>query len=173
VNDPYCGELNRLFGLYRLANLNARYYGVRAEKFEWLNKGSLIATAALSMLALSVILVADPNNYIARDWAAGFAGLAGFISGVAPFFGWTEKIRDLRNLHFAYSQLFGQIEFAITEIKRSGSLSQEHIGLSRMVHEGFMRVEAMDELEPDQKLVDKEDEKVRKAFPSDYIWTNF
>jgi hypothetical protein len=69
--------------------------------------------------------------------------------------------------------LFGQIEFAITEIRRSGSLSAEHIGLSKMVHEGFMRVEAMDELEPDQKLIDREDAKVRKAFPEDYLWTHF
>ena len=36
-----------------------------------------------------------------------------------------------------------------------------------------MRTEAWDELEPDQKLIDKEDVKVRKAFPTDYLWTNF
>jgi len=171
--DPYYDELNRLFQLYRLANLNARYYGIRAEKFEWRNKISLIATAALSMLALSLILAADPPNTTARDLAAAFAGIAAFISGVTPFFGWTEKVRDLRNLHFAYSQLFGQAEFAITEIRRAGTLSPEHVGLARMLHEGYMRVEALDELEPDQALVDREKEKVNKAFPDDYLWTNF
>ena len=171
--DPYYDELNRLFNLYRLANLNARYYGIRAEKFEWRNKASLVATAALSMLALSLILAADQRNILARDWAAVLVGIAAFISGVTPFFGWTEKVRDLRNLHFAYSQLFGQVEFAITEIRRAGKLSQEHIGLARMVHEGYMRVEALDELEPDQALVDQEKEKVNRAFPEDYLWTGF
>src|ERR1700691_1817318 len=97
--DPYYDELNRLFQLYRLANLNARYYGIRAEKFEWRNKISFIATAALSMLALSLILAANPPNTMARNFAAAFAGIAAFISGVTPFFGWTEKVRDLRNLH--------------------------------------------------------------------------
>jgi hypothetical protein len=171
--DPYYDELNRLFQLYRLANLNARYYGIRAEKFEWRNKASLIVTAAFSMLALSLILAADQTNTMARDWAAAFAGIAAFISGVTPFFGWTEKVRALRNLHFAYGQLFGQAEFAITEIRRAGRVSPEHIGLARMVHEGYMRVEALDELEPDQELVDREKEKVSKAFPDDYLWTGF
>jgi hypothetical protein len=171
--DPHYDELNRLFQLYRLANLNARYYGIRAEKFEWRNKGALIATAALSMMALALILAADQSNALARDWAAAFAGIAAFISGVTPFFGWAEKVRDLRNLHFAYSQLFGQAEFAIAEIRRAGSVSPEHVGLARMVHEGYMRVETLDELEPDQALVDKEKEKVNKAFPDDYLWTGF
>jgi hypothetical protein len=170
--DPYYDELNRLFLLYRLANLNARYYGIRAEKFEWRNKCSLIATAALSMLALSLILVAG-DNLVVRIVAAASAGIAAFISGVTPFFGWTDKVRELRNLHFAYSQLFGQIEFAITEVRRAGAISPEHVGLARMVHESFMRVEALDELEPDQALIDREDAKVRKAFPDDYLWTNF
>ncbi len=171
--DPYYEELNRLFNLYRLANLNARYYGIRAEKFEWRNKASLILTAALSMLALSLILVAEPENTLARNWAAAFAGIAAFISGVTPFFGWTEKVRDLRNLHFAYSQIFGQAEFAITEIRRAGAVSPEQVGLARMVHESYMRIETLDELEPDQALVDQEKEKVNKAFPDDYLWTGF
>jgi hypothetical protein len=170
--DPYYDELNRLFNLYRLANLNTRYYGCRAEKFERWSKAALVATAVLSTLALALILGVDPRATLARNFAAAAAGIAAIISGVTPFLGLTEKIRELRNLHFAYSQLFGQIEFAITEIKRAGIVSGEHVGLSRMVHEGFMRVEAMDELEPDQKLIDKEDAKVRKALPEDYLWTH-
>ena len=171
--DPYYDELNRLFNLYRIANLNVRYYGCRAERFERWSKVTLVVPAILSTLALALILGVDPKETWARTIAAIAAGMAAIISGTTPFFGLTEKIRDLRNLRFAYSQLFGQIEFAITEIKRAGVLSPEHIGLARMVHESFMRVEALDELEPDQKLIDKEDAKVRAAFPPDYLWTNF
>jgi hypothetical protein len=168
--DPYYEELNRLFNLYRLANLNARYYGCRAEQFERKSKGALVIAALFSALALALLLGAD------GDWvkplSAVLAGIVAVITGVTPFLGWTEKVRDVRNLRFAYSQLFGQIEFAITEIKRAGTLSPEHIGMARMVHEGFMRVEAMDELEPDQELINKEDAKVRAAFPPDYLWTH-
>jgi hypothetical protein len=107
-----------------------------------------------------------------KPFAAALSGIAAVIAGVTPFFGWAQRIRDLRSFRFAYSQLFGQIEFAITAIKRAGTLTGEHIGLARMVHEGFMRVEAMDELEPDQKLFDVEDAKVKKAIPEDYLWTH-
>jgi hypothetical protein len=51
-------------------------------------------------------------------------------------------------------------------------LKEEHIGMSKMVHESFRGVEAMDELEPDQKLINREDKKVRKAIPDDYLWTH-
>jgi hypothetical protein len=170
--DPYYEELNRLFNLYRIANLNTRYYGIRAERFEWWNKSFLIVTATLSTLALAVILAADPKSANARIFAATCTGIAALVSGVTPFLGLTEKVRELRNLRFAYGQLFGQIEFAITEIKRVGILSGEQIGLARMVHEGFMRIETMDELEPDQKLIDREDAKVRQQFPPDYLWTH-
>jgi hypothetical protein len=168
--DPYYDELNRLFNLYRLANLNARYYGCRAEQFERKSTWTTILSALVSALALAVLLGVE------RPWvkpfAAALSGIAAVITGVTPFFGWAERIRDLRSLRFAYSQLFGQIEFAITDIKRAGTLTAEHIGLARMVHEGFMRVEAMDELEPDQKLLDVEDAKVKKAIPEDYLWTH-
>lgn len=170
VSDPYYEELNRLFNLYRLANLNTRYYGCRAERFERLSKMGTMVVAVLSASALALLLGVD-QPWV-KPLAAALSGLAAVITGVTPFLGWPEKIRDMRSLRFAYSQLFGQIEFAITEIKRAGALSREHVGLSRMVHEGFMRVEAMDELKPDQKLINREDAKVRKAFPDDYLWTH-
>jgi hypothetical protein len=169
--DPYYEELNRLFNLYRIANLNTRYYGCRAEKFEMRSKSANLAVALLSAVALGILLGVD------ADWvkptAAILSGLAAIVVSVTPIFGWAEKIRELRSLRFAYSQLFGQIEFAITEIKRAGILLPEHIGLARMSHEAFMRIEASDEMEPDQNLIDKEDAKVRKAFPEDYLWTHF
>jgi hypothetical protein len=174
--DPYYDELKRLFDLYRLASLNLRYYGCRAEKYEWLSKVSLGASAAFSGVALTLLLIMDPSAQDAgkiRVGAAILAGIATLVSGITPYTGWTEKVRDLRSLRFAYSQLFGQLEFAITEIRRAGSLSPEHVGLARMVHEAYTRIESLDEQDPDQKLIDREDAKVRKAFPEDYLWTHF
>jgi hypothetical protein len=169
--DPCYDELNRLFQLYRLANLNARYYGRRAESFEFWSRLAAVVVALFSAGALALILGVDEKW--AKNTAATLAGLSAIITGVTPFLGWSEKIRDLRSLRFAYSQLFGQIEFIITEIKRAGSVSPEHIGFARMVHESYTRIEALDELDPKQKLIDEEDAKVRKAFPDNYLWTNF
>ena len=169
--DPYYDELKRLFDLYRIANLNARYYGCRAEQFERYVKGANISAALLSALALSFLLAFE--GVWAKSFAAAFSGIAAVVTGVIPYFGWTEKIRDLRSLRFAYSQLFGQLEFAIAEIKRAGTLTDEHIGLARMVHEAFMRVESQDELEPDEELMKREESKVREALPPDYLETHF
>jgi hypothetical protein len=105
--------------------------------------------------------------------AAVLSGISAVITGVTPFSGWSEKIRDLRSLRFAYSQLFGQIELVITEIRRAGTLSAEQLGFAKMVHEAYTRIEALDELEPDQALMAREDAKVRKAFPETYLWEHF
>lgn len=169
--DRYHQELVRLFDLYRLANLNARYYGRRAEKFESYNKWSMVIAALLSAAALGFLLGAE-GEWV-KVLAAILSGLTAVISGVTPFFGWTEKVRDLRSLRFAYSQLFGQIESVIGEIRRAGHVSPEHIGMAKIAYDAYSRIEALDELEPDQSLIDEEDEKVRKAFPEDYVWTHF
>lgn len=170
-SQQYYEELNRLFLLYRLANLNTRYYGRRAEKFESQKKWVDISVAFLSTVALTVVLAVEGT--IGKIIAASLSGIAAIISGVTPFLGITDKIRDLRGLRFAYSQLFGQIEFVITEIRRAGQVSEQHIGLSRMVLEAYTRIEALDEMDPDKALIDEEDAKVRAAFPDDYLWTNF
>ena len=169
--DRYLQELTRLFDLYRLANLNTRHYGRRAEKFEFLNKMAMVTAALFSTAALAILLGVQGDSV--KQWAAVLSGLTAVISGVTPFFGWIEKVRDLRNLRFAYSQLFGQIESVIGEIRRAGHLSPEHIGMAKIAYDAYSRIEALDEFEPDQKLVNEEDEKVRKAFPPYFIWTHF
>jgi hypothetical protein len=40
------------------------------------------------------------------------------------------------------------------------------------VQEAYRQMHALDELEPDQDLINREDKKVREAYPENYIWTN-
>lgn len=172
-DDPaYEEELRRLFNLYRLANLNARYYGKRAENFERWNRAALITMGGLSAAAFITILV-SPTSRIATVAVAVLTGVAGAISGILPFLGWSEKIRDLRNQHFAYTQLFAQVELLITEIRRANKISAESLGAAKLVHDAYSRVEAGDELEPNQSTLDGERKKVDLAIPPDYLWTHF
>jgi len=173
VADAYLEELTRLFNIYRISNLNMRYYGIRASDYEARSRWIAIGTAILSATALAILLSDVAFLPWAKRAAIASAAAATILTSVAPFLGWTEKARDLRNLHFSYGQVFGQIEFAISEIRRANRLTEEHVGLARMAHEAFMRTEAWDELEPDQRLIDIEDKKVREAFPDNYLWTNF
>lgn len=175
IHDREHEELNRLFNLYRLCNLNVRYYGCRAEKYERRSWRLDMGSGATSALALGVLLLVDwsPEAAVyARRIAAGLAGLAALLTAIAPLTGWAAKAKRFCNLHSLYSQLFGQVESVITWIRRDG-LSAESIGASKQVHEAYRQMHALDELEPDQELIDREDLKVRQAFPDTYIWENF
>lgn len=168
--DKTHAELIRLFRIYRHSNLNIRYYGCRAEKFERYIKWVNICAALLSATALSYLL----GNFPGAKYVAAIAtGLVSVAMAVAPLAGWTEKARECRSLHFSYMQLFAQVELVMAEIRRSEAITEEQTGAAKMVHEAFMRLDAIDEPEPDQVLIDCENKKVLDAFPSDYIWTNF
>ena len=172
-NDPWHEELNRLFYLYRLSNLNTRYYGRRAAWYESLARWALVAVAAISAVALTVILSTDPKNPNPRIWATVGSGIATVVLAVIPSFGWSERARELRSLHFAYGQLFGQIESVITKLRRAGHLTDESLGMSQVVQDMYLQLHALDEADPKEKIVDEEDKKVREAFPDDYVWTRF
>lgn len=171
--DRCHAELNRLFYLYRLANLNARYYGRRAAWFEGCLRYSLVLVAAISALALALVLGVDPKEQWARNTAALGSGLATVLMSVIPALGWSGRATELRNLHFGYSQLFTQVESVITEIRRSDHLTDEQVGMSRMVHDFYLRLHALDELNSKQKIINQEAANVREAFPENYIWDRF
>jgi hypothetical protein len=164
-------ELNRLFHVYRLCNLNVRYYGCRAEKFCNKSRYLNIGVALLSAGALAILL--GSSSDCARFAAAAAAGLAAVGAAIAPLLGWSEKAGECQNLRFSYAQLFNLAELVIAEIRRGGEATEEQIGAARIVHEAYMRIDALDELEPDQEMIDKENAKVLKAYPDDYIWTHF
>lgn len=144
--------------------------------YEKCQSSALILAAVFSAFALALILAVDPSNSkstIIRWVAVGASSLGTVLLAVLPTLGLSEKIRDLRALHFAYSQLFVQVEAVIVEIRRSDDLTQELMGMSRVVHETYLRLHALDELDPDTKLIDEETAKVDKAFPINYIWERF
>jgi hypothetical protein len=60
----------------------------------------------------------------------------------------------------------------LAEIRRSSEVTEQQIGADRCLHDAFGRIEVLDEPNPDRKLIDKLDAKLREAFPEDYIWTN-
>src|SRR3982750_1764096 len=164
--DSELEELNRLFNLFRLANLNLRYYGCRGERYEryaW--RLDMVATIT-SAIALFVLLISEVS-YI-RFIGAGLAGIAAICTAVAPVTGWPAKAKRFSILHALYSHLFAQVESVMTQVRRDG-LTPEILGASKQVHESYRQLHAMDEMEPDQDLIDREDKKVREAFPPEYL----
>jgi hypothetical protein len=163
-------ELNRLYNIFCTTNLNVRYYGSRAESFESRERRLQIAVAALSAAALVILLATGAEP--ARWFCAGLAGMATVLATIDPFLGWKEKAREMHFLHRAHGQLCTQIEATMTKIRRSGEITDELTGASKMVHDTFERLQALDEAHPDASLINRLDQQVRSAFPPDYIWTN-
>jgi hypothetical protein len=168
--DKAQAELTRLFNLYRLAELNRRYYGRQASHFERLQTRFLVASAILAAIALGLLLLTDATW--ARFTAAGLAGLSAIVTTVVQYFKWDEQARRFYFLHHSYGHLFAQIEAVMSEIRRADELTEQHIGESKLLHDAYGRIEVLDELDPDRRLIDELDAEVRKAFPEDYIWTN-
>jgi hypothetical protein len=168
--DKTYDELTRLFNLYRLSELNRRYYGRRAEHFERLQTGSLVLAAVLSAAALGILLgIGDPRT---RFWAAALAGLSAVVTTAVQYLKWDDKARRFYFLHHSYGHLFAEIEVVLAEVRRSGEITEQQLGAAKTLHDAFGRVEVLDETYPDRKLIDKLDAEVRAAIPDDYIWNN-
>jgi hypothetical protein len=163
-------ELTRLFNLYRLAEINRRYYGRRAEHFQRLQTSALVLAAILSAVALGILLGID--NPAVRYWAAALAGLSAVVTTAVQYLKWDERARQFYFLHQSYGHLFAEIEVILSEIRRSEEITEQQVGASKALHGAFGRIEVLDELFPDRKLIDALDAEVRAAFPEDYIWTN-
>ena len=97
-------ELTRLFNLYRLSELNRRYYGNRGAHFERLQSGFLVASAVLSAIALGLLLAVSGD--VVRYFAAGFAGISAVLTTVTQYFKWDEQARRFYFLHHSYGHLF-------------------------------------------------------------------
>jgi hypothetical protein len=69
---------------------------------------------------------------LGRPVAEGLAGVAAISASLSPLFGWTAKVRTFSNMHFAYGQLFGQIELVVSQIRREG-LKEEAVGASKLL----------------------------------------
>jgi len=163
-------ELTRLFNLYRLSELNRRYYGHRGAYYESLQSIFLVAAAVLSAIALGLLLAVSGETI--RYVAAGLAGLSAVLTTVTQYFKWDEQARRFYFLHHSYGHLFSESEALMSDVKRSHEITEQQIGASKSIQDAFGRVEVLDELNPDRKLIDRLDAQVREAFPDDYIWTS-
>jgi hypothetical protein len=172
--NPEHEELNRLMQLYRLASLNQRYYGCRAEKYERRVKCLEIAGGTAAALALGVLMLFSGSSApVMAWWCVGIlTGVAALCTAILPLTQWSAKAKQFSQLHGSYGHAFSDIGSVISNVRRNGC-SAECIGASKLVHEGMRRLHSLDELQPDQKLVDQETVKVNEAFPNDYVWTNF
>ena len=168
--DKTDDELTRLFNLYRTAELNKRYYGCRAARYERFQTRALVSSAVLSAIALGVLLGTERPSL--RVAAGIFAGTSGVVTAAIQYLGWDDKARRFYFLHHAYGHLFAEIEVVLAEIRRAGEITEQQLGSAKTLHDAFGRLEVLDETLPDRELSERLEKEVRVAFPEDYIWTH-
>lgn len=141
TEDPLYQEMNRLFHIFRLSQLNVRYYGWRTEYYAkrswWLN----VVAGTSAAIALALVLVFEGRE--ARLAAGILAGIAAVLTAMAPLLGWEAQAKRFANLHFGYGILAGLIESEMVAIRRLDQATPEHIGASKILREEFLRFEAM------------------------------
>jgi hypothetical protein len=118
ISDQASDEITRLFNFYRIARLNVRYYGHRAESLAQRQRYALVVIAVLSALALSILLAEPPQSL--KIIAMVSASIAAVSAAVLPTMGWSENMRDLHFLYVSYGILFGQIESLIGRSSNGG-----------------------------------------------------
>jgi len=106
-STAYVEETARLFYVFRVTQLNLRYYGVRANK---LSRQVTIAQALAAFLSASALALLSIPGKDLRFFAGVCAALAGLIAGTLPSFGWSEKSRELFALHVAHSSCSGKFK---------------------------------------------------------------
>jgi len=167
-------ELIRLFDIYKIANLNIRYYGRRAAQYETWDRVLSIVAGFCAFMAVIVLTIPLDEKYLSplRITAAVLAGVATLLTGLSPLLGWATQAKKLYGIHTLYEQLFADIALVITDIRRNG-LSEASKGAYNLVYQSYLRAQSLDELDPDQDLIKVENEKVKQALPPEYLWTHF
>jgi hypothetical protein len=141
VDKTYEAE-TRLFGLYRLIELNRRYYGSRAAHFERLHNSILVGGAIVSGVALGMVLLGDSLNM--RMAAGVLACISAVVTTTLHYLKWDEKARQFYFLYDSFGQLFGEIEVVLFDVRRSHEISEQQLGAAKNLYDAFSRIEVFE-----------------------------
>ena len=168
--DPYYEELNRLFNLYRLANLNTRYYGCRAETFERYSKIATIAVAVFSATALALLLGVEGRWWV-KPVAASLFRLGGCDYRSNAIHGMARQNSRLAEPAFRVQPTFRANRVCDDRDQEIWNIIARAHWFIQNGPRGFYARGGDGRAENRmQDLIDREDAKVRKAFPNaDYV----
>ena len=167
-SDTTRAELQTLYDLYRTADLNVRYYGLKANRlmsrYRWLQALSALSSAAAVAGAVQNVPVFGKSIWVA------FATVAAVTTAVASVYDLPNRISRLEHLHVAYVELFHQLELLLHEIRRNVYMTDENLGMSRVLQQLYTRMGPKDETAPDRKLLSILQSEVNRALPPERMW---
>jgi len=169
LKPQYFRELRSLFYLFRMAELNCRYYRCRLDDLELYDKifQAVIALAT----AASFGLLAFAAFTDVKTTAAILSLVAFLVAAVVPWIGLSRKIEDAQTKSIVWSGASQQLEIAMRFIRYAHDVDGEVSGWTKAAEEAYKRAASTLPAEKeDRKLIQRLEEQVREAFPPNYVW---
>ena len=169
LKPQYFRELRSLFYLFRMAELNCRYYCSKLDDLEILDK---VLQAAIALSAASSFgLLAFAEFKDVKTIAAILSLSAFLISTVIPWLGLARKIEETRTRSIVWAGASQQLESAMRFIRYAHDADGEVSGWTKSAEEAYKRAASTLPAEKeDRELIQKLEEQVREAFPTNYVW---
>ena len=154
-----------VYQVYRKADLNKRYYGRRARIMGRWNTVFQAVSVAGSTATITALLSGAPM------FLAIIAAAAALATTLAPLFIFTEKAKQFEILHFAYCELFADIQEHIRQLRMTeGEITPEMRQCSTVVFDRWTRLSALDEVDTDRELIRRYTDEVNQATPVSSLW---
>lgn len=165
----YYRELRTLFYLFRMAELNCRYYCSKLDRRERLDK--LLQAAIALSAASSFGLLAFAEFKDVKTIAAILSLSAFLISAVIPWLGLGRKIEDAKTMSIVWTGASQQLESALRFVRYAHDADGEVSGWASSAEEAYKRAASTLPTEKeDRKLIMKIEAQIRESFPTDYVW---
>jgi hypothetical protein len=162
-------ELWGLYNIQRSSYLNVLYYGKRAATWTKWNLWLQIGASIGSLGAVTGFLTLGDTHY--GKWISAFVGAASAVCAALPaIMGHSEKVNKFEKLHFAYCELYHLTMRATLDIRRSGSLTPEQLGVAKLLNDLYSRLGQQDDPDRKDALARECEKKVRDKFPEDSLW---
>ena len=169
LKPQYFKELRSLFYLFRMAELNCRYYCCQLDSLESRDKFFQAVVALAAAASFGLLAFAEFKNV--KAIAAGLSLLAFLVSAVVPWIGLTRKIEDAKTKSIVWAGASQQLEGAMRFIRYANNVDGEVSGWTKSSEEAYKRAASTLPAEKEnRKLVQKIEAEVRESFPPNYVW---
>ncbi|MBI4464167.1 MAG: hypothetical protein HY647_05635 [Acidobacteria bacterium] len=165
---PLQAEVYRLHDLYRNCSLSRKYYAHRLKQYKRWNLTFDIVTALATSSAFAGLAIWQTPvgvNVFSILLAASV-----IISVLRPLLKLSDGVDRYSKLHYAYGELFYQIESLVAEMRRKDGVRDEHLKAAAEMADRYGHLGLQDDPGPNRKALKKFQDEVNQAIPPDRLW---
>lgn len=160
--------LQRIYDLYRLSSLNAKYYGYKLKKWRRINYvfDIVIALSASSGIASWAIWQTDNGRLV---WAV-VGGIAALLAVVKSTFNVSNQVELLTKLFSGHQTNFLSLERTIQIVSDQEAVDDDVRGRFNSAFDRFAELSKHDDPYPDRKLLEFFQKHVNEEIPANRLW---